>query len=162
MNNGRTSVLPFCKMRTGGGRDKSCLRACVLLLFVILSLFFIKGYRRGARFAKYATEEYFVLRCDERIIANPDSLMYYARLAYLEENPKALAITGAAAYYFLGDQSAQDSLPLVSTDEGAIMLLRAVELGDMDAVWIIKCLVYQRLWTHSVPDEVHQYFNLYY
>jgi len=82
----------------------------------------------------------------------PDSLRYYARLAYLEEDPEALGITGTAAFLFMNDPAAQDTLPLVSPDEGAIMLLRAAELGSDRARYIIECLDYQRIWKHSLPE----------
>ena len=59
-----------------------------------------------------------------------DSLLFYARRAYLEDDMDALCITGAAAYFHLDDTAALDTLSVVPLsvvplDEAAIMLLHA-------------------------------------
>ena len=82
---------------------------------------------------------------------NPDSLSFYAALAYKDEDPKGLYVTGAAAR--LAQQPGwPDSLTTVSVDEGDIMLLRAAELGYPDALQLIRCLDYHGCWNHSIPE----------
>ena len=74
---------------------------------------------------------------------NPDSLLFYARHAYLDtvpENPQALYITGAAAFLRAQDPNFPDSCTTVPLDEARIMLLRAAELGHEDAQHLILCL----------------------
>ena len=91
------------------------------------------------------------LEFSRAIYFNRDSLMHYAKLAYLEEDPHALFVTGAAAY-MSRYADLPDTLPTVSLDEGAIMLLRAAELGERDAVSLIHCLEAEHCWGHSIPE----------
>lgn len=81
-----------------------------------------------------------------------DSLLFYARRAYLEDDMDALCITGAAAYFHLGDTAALDTLSVVPLDEADIMLLRACELGSDDARRFIRYLSQVGLWDHSIPE----------
>lgn len=82
---------------------------------------------------------------------NPDSLLKYAELAYLHDDPKGLFVTGAAAY--LREQGEMpDSCTTVPLDEADIMLLRAAELGYPDALNLIRCLAAHGCWHHSVPE----------
>ena len=72
----------------------------------------------------------------------------------MDEDPKALFITGAAAYLRRQDPQPFDSLGLttVSRDEADIMLLRAAELGNADALALIHCLDANGSWHHSLPE----------
>jgi len=81
-----------------------------------------------------------------------DSLLFYARRAYLEDDMDALCITGAAAYFHLGDTAALDTLSVVPLDEAAIMLLHASSLGSPDARRLIRYLSRVGLWDHSIPE----------
>ena len=82
---------------------------------------------------------------------NHDSLSYYAAVAYKDDDPKGLYVTGAAAR--LAQQPGwPDSLHTVSVDEGDIMLLHAAELGYPDAIQLIRCLDYHGCWNHSIPE----------
>ena len=85
---------------------------------------------------------------------NRDSLLHYASLAYENEDPKGLYVTGAAAYLQIQDPEAFDTLGLttVSIEEADILLLRAAELGNDDARKLIKCLAKEGCWVHSVPE----------
>ena len=89
------------------------------------------------------------------IFHNHDSLLYYAALAYKDEDPKGLYITGATAYLHIQDPEAFDTLGLttVSIDEADVLLLRAAELGNEDALKLIKCLAKEDCWTHSIPEK---------
>ena len=80
-----------------------------------------------------------------------DSLALYARLAYLNDDPKALFVTGLAAHLKHDDPSFPDSLTTVPLDEADIMLLRAAEKGNADALTYIRCRDHCGLWSHSVP-----------
>ena len=71
---------------------------------------------------------------------NPDSLLFYAERAYLNDDPKGLYVTGAAAYLRQQDPDFPDSCTTVPLDEAAIMLRRAAELGHEDAITLIHCL----------------------
>lgn len=85
---------------------------------------------------------------------NRDSLLHYASLAYENEDPKGLYVTGAAAYLQIQDPEAFDTLGLttVSIEEADILLLRAAELGNEDAHKLIKCLSIEGCWAHSIPE----------
>jgi len=98
-------------------------------------------------------DDYYTIKYDPAIFHSRDSLLYYARLAYLEEDPEALGITGTASFLFIDDPAARDTLPLVTPDEGAILLLRAAELGSLRARFVIDCLNYQHFWHHTLPEE---------
>ena len=82
-----------------------------------------------------------------------DSLALYARLAYLNDDPKALFVTGLAAHLKHDDPSFPDSLSTVPLDEADIMLLRAAEKGNADAITYIKCCEFHGTWSHFVPDN---------
>ena len=86
---------------------------------------------------------------------NRDSLLFWAERAYKFEDPKGLYVTGAAAYLQIQDPEAFDTLGLttVSIEEADILLLRAAELGNEDALKLIKCLAKEGCWTHSIPEK---------
>ena len=87
------------------------------------------------------------------IFHNPDSLCYYAALAYKDEDPRGLFVTGAAAYLKWQDpESFPENCTTVSRDEADIMLLRAAELGNEDAKNLIHCLHENGAWHHSLPE----------
>ena len=88
------------------------------------------------------------------VFYNHDSLNYYAALAYKDEDPRGLFITGAAAYLkWQGDLPDSLGLTTVSRDEADIMLLRAAELGNPDARQLILCLHKNGAWHHSLPEN---------
>jgi hypothetical protein len=90
------------------------------------------------------------------VFCDPDSLLYYAERAYMDEDPRGLFITGAAAYLKWQDPAAfPASCTTVSRDEADIMLLRAAELGNPDAIKYIKCCEYHGTWSHFVPSINH-------
>ncbi len=86
------------------------------------------------------------------VFYNHDSLSYYAERAYMDDDPRGLFITGAAAYLkWQGDLPDSLGLTTVSRDEADIMLLRAAELGSQDAKNLILCLHKNNCWHHSLP-----------
>ena len=73
-------------------RQKRCTRF-VCIAFVVLAALAVAyaGYRHAR------TEiDYYTVRYNPAIFENRDSLLYYARLAYLEDDADALGITGTA------------------------------------------------------------------
>ena len=92
------------------------------------------------------------LCADSSIYYNDDSLMEYARRAFIDDDPAALYITGTAAYLHAADSAARDSLSVVPLDEADIMLLRACELGNEKACTFIHELDKQGKWGHYIPE----------
>ena len=87
------------------------------------------------------------------VFYNHDSLSYYAALAYKDDDPRGLFITGAAAYLkWQGDLPDSLGLTTVPLDEADIMLLHAADLGNEDAKNLILCLHKNGCWHHSLPD----------
>ena len=82
---------------------------------------------------------------------NRDSILYYADLAYNQEDPKGLFVMAVAAY-LREDGTLPDSITTVSLDEAEIMLLRSAELGYPDALQAIRCLSSHGMWSHSIPE----------
>ena len=80
------------------------------------------------------------------VVYNPDSLLHYARLAYLEDDPQGLFITGAAAYLRAQDPDFPDSCTTVPLWEASIMLKHAADLGHSDADRLIRCLQQSGCW----------------
>ena len=71
----------------------------------------------------------------------------------MDEDPRALFVTGAAAYLKWQDPASfPASCTTVSRDEADIMLLRAAELGNPDALNLIRCLDAHGQWHHSIPE----------
>ena len=77
---------------------------------------------------------------------NPDSLLFYAEKAYLEDDAYGLYVTGAAAFLRENNPDFPDSCTTVPLDEARIMLLRAAELGNEDAQTLIHCLELDSDW----------------
>ena len=87
------------------------------------------------------------------VFYNHDSLMYYAKRAYLDDDPRGLFITGAAAYLkWQGDLPDSLGLSTVPLDEADIMLLHAADLGNEDAKNLILSLHKNGCWHHSLPE----------
>ena len=83
---------------------------------------------------------------------NPDSLLFYAEKAYLEDDAYGLYVTGAAAFLRENNPDFPDSCTTVPLDEARIMLLRAAELGNEDAKNLIHCLELDVDWEYSIPE----------
>ena len=88
------------------------------------------------------------------VFCNHDSVMFYAALAYKDDDPKGLFVTGAA-YYLRRQGDLPDSLGIttVERDEADIMLLRSAELGYQPALDLIHCLSANGEWHHSIPEN---------
>ena len=84
---------------------------------------------------------------------NPDSLLYYAALAYKDDDPDGLYVTGAAAYLRAQDPAFPDSCTTVPLSEASIMLKRAAELGQPDAQTLIHCLQSSGSWIDEPLNE---------
>lgn len=132
---------PFLEAMKNNGKKLS-----IFLIGALLLIACICGYHKGA-----VASEPTPLTFSRALYFNGDSLRYYAQKAYLEEDPHALFVTGAAAY-MSRYADLPDTLPTVSLDEGAIMLLRAAELGERDAVTLIHCLDAENAWGYSIPE----------
>ena len=88
------------------------------------------------------------------IFYNRDSLMAYAERAFLQDDPEALAVTGAAAYNLrVFDRPALDSLPAITLDDADMMLLHSAWLGYQPAFTVIQYLHQLGLWHHSLPTR---------
>jgi len=102
--------------------------------------------------SKASTSDAEPVPVSKALFNNPDSLSYYAALAYKDDDPKGLFVTGAAAYVRAQDPYFPDSCTTVSLDEADIMLLHAAELGHSDALKLIRCLNAHGQWKHSIPE----------
>ena len=103
------------------------------------------------KIASRQTDEIERVKIPLSLFCNGDSLLKYAELAYLHDDPKGLFVTGAAAY-IREDGHMPDSCTTVPLDEADIMLLRAAELGNEDALTLIRCLAAHGQWKHSIPE----------
>ena len=114
-----------------------------MFIGLLLAGSFMFGFSRGHR-----EREPQPLEFSRAIYFNRDSLMYYTELAYLHDDPKGLYVAGAAAY--LKEYAGlSDTLP-------TIPLLRSAELGNEDAVALIRCLDYHNCWGHSLPKQLEK------
>ena len=117
-----------------------------LALVALISVGF--GYKSG----KNGTKPHPV-HVSKSLFHNPDSLLYYAALAYKDDDPQGLYVTGAAAFLRANDPAFPDSCTTVPLDEARIMLTRAADLGHEDAITLIHCLQSEGVWDHSLPQE---------
>ncbi|MBQ6984786.1 MAG: hypothetical protein IJQ20_07665 [Paludibacteraceae bacterium] len=118
---------------------------CCVLPF--LCAFLLSACTRGSQ---RPADEAPMVEIPASVFFHPDSLLKYAELAYLHDDPKGLFVTGAAAYLRQQGQM-PDSCTTVPLDEADIMLLRAAELGYPDALNLIRCLDAHGQWKHSIP-----------
>ena len=77
---------------------------------------------------------------------NPDSLLRYAELAYLHDDPKGLYVTAVAAFLRAQDPNFPDSCTTVPLDEARIMLQHSADLGYPDAIKSLRCLQKHGQW----------------
>jgi hypothetical protein len=143
--------IAFCDIRVTDGTCNASggahNRARRLFLYLSVALLLLPAC---TKIPSYDGRFFFV---DTNLYTNRDSLAHYARLAYLEDDPHALCVTGVAAYYFDGDSAAHDTLPLISTDEADIMLLHAAsDLGYEGAYKFIYMLDRHNAWRRSLPE----------
>ena len=121
-----------------------------MFIGLLLAGSFMFGFSRGHR-----EREPQPLEFSRAIYFNRDSLMYYTELAYLHDDPKGLYVAGAAAY--LKEYAGlPDTLPTIPFDDAFILLLRSAELGNEDAVALIRCLDYHQCWGHSLPKQLEK------
>ncbi len=118
------------------------------VLYVLVALFFaclvvFLGYRRGS------SPKPVVL--DRAVFHNIDSINRYADLAFTTDDPRALFITGIASHLRYVDPDFPKEAFTVSPDEGELLLIRAAELGNEDAMTYIKCLSAHNNWSHPIP-----------
>jgi hypothetical protein len=118
---------------------------------LILSLFLLSCIACGK---KPQPAETAPVNIPASVFYNHDSIMAYAELAYLHDDPKGLFVTGAA-YYLRRQGDLPDSLGIttVERDEADIMLLRSAELGYQPARDLIHCLSANGEWQHSIPEN---------
>ena len=83
---------------------------------------------------------------------NPDSLLFYAEKAYLEDDAYGLYVTGAAAFLRENNPDFPDSCTTVPLDEARIMLLRAAALNEPHAQQLVHCLELDADWDNSIPE----------
>ena len=121
------------------------------------------GYQAGVREQEYVAPGILKPYVPNCVYYNRDSLLYYAHLAYTEEEPVALCITGVSSYLLnIFDPAASDSLTAVPLDEADIMLLRSSELGCEAACLFIYYFKQRGIWKHALPDcNYDSLFNQY-
>lgn len=142
-------MLKISKLRMGGGGKITTRILLIALLIALLVFSFIKGFRSTLKPAVTSTE----VEVRASLFHNHDSLIYYAERAYMDEDPRGLFVTGAAAYLkWQGELPDSLGLTTVSRDEADIMLLRAADLGSEDAKNLIHCLHENGAWHHSIPE----------
>ena len=152
---------PNVANRNLGNSQQSCnvsdgthFCACRLFLYLILLLFAGAIVWTGYRSVVKNTEPQ-PLEFSRALYFNRDSLMYYTELAYLHDDPKGLFVAGAAAY-MKKYAELPDTLPTIPFDDAFILLLRSAELGNEDAVSLIRCLDYHNCWGHSLPKQLEK------
>lgn len=125
---------------------------CIVLVYATALFTGCKGSvsQEANKALKAAPSEAVEVR--RTLFYNGDSLLHYARLAYQDEDPEGLYVTGAAAFLRREVSDFPDSCTTVSLDEAAVMLQRAAQLGHADANQLIHCLNANGVWKHSVPE----------
>ena len=84
---------------------------------------------------------------------NPDSLLRYAELAYMHDDPKGLYVTAVAAFLRAQDPNFPDSCTTVPLDEARIILQHAADLGYPDAIKSLRCLQKHGQWGSSDSEK---------
>ncbi len=133
----------------------SSFSKCIIALWALIALLTIGlGYKAGVK--NSVPDEPRPVEIRLSLYHNPDSLAYYAALAYKDEDPKGLYVTGVASYLALFDEW-PDSLTTVSyEDEGWLMIWRAAQLNYPDAVQLIHCMSASGIWNHSIPEPLEK------
>ena len=139
------NLLIFKTLR-GGGK--------LLLLVALTCTLFMACTSKNPKSANRLSTDNLPVDVRASVVYNPDSLLHYARLAYLEDDPQGLFITGAAAYLRAQDPDFPDSCTTVPLWEASIMLKHASDLGHSDAARLIRCLQEGGCWEEgTVPND---------
>ena len=132
-------------------------RTLYSLLFLIAVLVFFAGYSAGRTTGGAAgcasSDEPRPVELTRSLFYNPDSMAYYAAVAEVEDDPRALFIAGMAAHLALADPDYPKDIPTVPFPDADYYLLLAAELGNADAITYIRCLDAHGCWHHFVPQE---------
>ena len=128
------------------------IRQNVVNLFLLFTCTLLISACTCGRFRDNQSSTCGVSWADTTIYYNHDSLLHYARLAYLEDDPRGLFITGSAAYLRADDPHFPSYLTTVPLDEADIMILHAAELGSLSARMFISDLARQGRWSHYIPE----------
>ena len=117
---------------------------CAALLWIGTCMLAVSACTCGNGSRKISTTDDTAPVCISRsLFHNGDSLAFYARKAYMEDDPQGLYVTGAAAFLRLALHDMPDSCTTVPPDEAEIMLKRAAALGHKDAHRLLQCLAAQ-------------------
>ena len=136
----------------GGGKSQPSILRGIALLIVCALVCACSSSNSDTSTPEPNQDILIPVRMDNSLYYNPDSLLHYAELAYLHDDPQGLYITGSAAYLRTQDPNFPDSCTTVPLDEADIMLLRSAELGCDDACRMIHSLELMDLWNHSIPE----------
>ena len=138
--------LIISKVRMGGGRNQLCILRTLCVVIVCAFCCAACSKPQPSKAASPASEQPSPVQVRKSLFHNPDSLLYYAALAYKDDDPDGLYVTGAAAYLRAQDPAFPDSCTTVPLSEASIMLKRAAELGQPDAQTLIHCLQESNCW----------------
>ena len=100
---------------------------------------------------KQVAEKPLPVVIDPNLYFNQDSLEYYRKLAYLEEDPRGMYIMAVVSHISHFDYWPDSVFCTVPREDGDIMLWRAAQLGYAPAQDLIRCLDFNGCWNHSVP-----------
>ena len=134
-------------------------------LFLLLLIFFgayMRGYQAGMCSSDFGnntcgaacgTAEPRPVELTRSLFYNPDSMAYYAAVAEVKDDPRALFIAGMAAHLALADPDYPKDIPTVPFPDADYYLLLAAELGNADAITYIRCLDAHGCWHYFIPQE---------
>ena len=152
------NLLNISILRIGGGKSQPSIRA-ILLVIICACVCACSKPTNDTRAVSLppvtdeAEDAPQPLQVRKSLYHNPDSLLYYAELAYRHDDPQGLFITGSAAYLRAQDPFFPDSCTTVPLDEANIMLLRAADLGHAPAQQLIHCLQSSGAWREFNSEE---------
>lgn len=130
-------------------------KTLVFIGIVFASLVVVWGYKDGATSKELVSKpvDGEPVLISKKLFYNPDSLSYYAALAYKDDDPKGLFVTGATYYLRQEDPEFLPGYPTPDKEEADIMLLHSADLGYPDAIQFIHCMAEHGCWNHSMPED---------
>ena len=137
------------------GESHFCASRLFLCLLVVLvaGLIVLAGYKKGVNLSEPQPEDGNPVKISKALFYNPDSLSFYAAIAYKDDDPKGLFVTGMTYYLRENDPDFLPDYPAPNKEDAEIMLLHSADLGYPDAIQFIHCMEYHGCWNHSMPED---------
>ncbi|MCR5533109.1 MAG: hypothetical protein K6F10_04435 [Paludibacteraceae bacterium] len=130
-------------------------KTLVFIGIVFAALVVVWGYKDEAKSKEAVSrpEDGEPVFISKKLFFNPDSLNYYAAIAYKDDDPKGLFVTGMTYYLKESYSEFIPGYPTPNKEDADIMILHSADLGYPDAIQFIHCMAKNGCWDYCMPED---------